>query len=296
MCLAPFGRTLVGMGRELRWGARATADRRSLARYALDVVLYRALRLGELPGAGCERCIRLRGGLTLAYRLNRGDIQSIREVWVDESYRLAFPAHPGVVVDVGANIGLTSMFLTARYGCGCVVAVEPVPANAELARRNLAANEVPARVVEAAVGPCEGTTGFEMHRDSNRGRAGGTDHPVPMVSMPTILAMTPSGRADLVKLDIEGGEEALLLGDVAWLDDVGALVVEFHPPLVDQARLVSVLRHAGFRYLPAGSAWPGSMDSFVRDDWRPTNDGSPDRPSAHGATPGPAEDGRASSR
>ncbi|MGI9119212.1 MAG: FkbM family methyltransferase [Acidimicrobiales bacterium] len=199
--------------------------------------------------------------------MNRGDIEGIREVWVEETYRPPFDMHPAVVVDLGANIGFTSVFFAIRYKCTTIVAVEPAPANAELARRNFQANSVAGQVVEAAVGPCDGTIGFEEHRDSNRGRTGGTECPVPMLSMSSILALTPNGKADLVKMDIEGGEEALLLGDVSWLANVGALIVEFHPPLVDKPRLVAVLEGAGFRYIPADSVWPRSMDSFIRDGW-----------------------------
>lgn len=267
-------RTCRGIAQELRWGARQAKDPRSLVRYGADVILYRVMgvvfgvrRAARLPGHNRERRIALRGDLKLSYRLNRGDIEGIREVWVQDTYRLPFDMRPAVVIDLGANIGFTSVFFAVHYQCTTVVAVEPVPANADLARRNLRANSVPGQVVEAAVGPCDGTIGFESHRDSNRGRAGGTACLVPMASMSSILAMTPTGRADLVKIDIEGGEEALLLGDTAWLANVGAVIIEFHPPLVDKPRLVAVLRDAGFRYVPADSVWPRSMECFVRDAW-----------------------------
>ncbi len=40
---------------------------------------------------------------------------------------------------------------------------------------------------------------------------------------------------DLLKMDIEGGEQALLTGDTAWLSSVNAIVAEFHPSVVDYA-------------------------------------------------------------
>lgn len=262
-------RTLAGVWRELRWGAQVAKDRRSLVRFGADVFLYRILRLLPVSSVNRERCIRLKGNVNLNYRLNRGDIEGIREVWVEECYRLPFPMRPSTVIDLGANIGLTSIFLAHRYQCTTTIAVEPVDTNAELARRNLLENGVRGQVVEAAVGPYGGSIGFSLHRDSNRGRTGGDEHRVPMISMDNVLAMVPGGRVDLLKVDIEGGEEDLLLGEISWLDKVGSLVIEFHPPLVDQARLVEILRTAGFRYIAAGSVWPGSMDSFVRDGWRP---------------------------
>lgn len=248
-----------------------SASSRSFRRYATDVFLYRALQLGDLPRMNRERRILLRDGLMVNYRLNRGDVQSIREVWVDEVYRLPFDLTPQVVIDLGANIGLTSLFFASRYGCSTVIAVEPLASNARLARANLLQNRVPGEVIQAAVGPKDGMARFQGSRDSNLGRMSVTGEEVLVVSMPTLLASTPNGRVDLVKIDIEGDEEKLLAGDLRWLDHVGSMIIEFHPAVVDYPALVGVLKKSGFRYLPAGSVWRGSMDCFVRDGWPSPN-------------------------
>ena len=44
------------------------------------------------------------------------DIFEIREVWIDEAYRLTDGFSPMVVVDLGAHIGLTTLWLAKRYG------------------------------------------------------------------------------------------------------------------------------------------------------------------------------------
>ena len=73
-------------------------------------------------------------------------------------------------------------------------------------------------------------------------------------------------RVDLVKMDIEGGEERLLQGDISWLDRVDSIITEFHPGLVvhPYQELAEVIESAGFQWFPAGSLWPGSMDFFRR--------------------------------
>jgi hypothetical protein len=68
-----------------------------------------------------------------------------------------------------------------------------------------------------------------------------------------------------VKLDIEGGEEALLTGDRSWLRRVRCLMAEFHPDVVDYPALVKLVESEGFRYIPAGSVFPMSADTFVRN-------------------------------
>lgn len=259
--------TTQAVAHEMAGAVRLADGGGTLARHATDILLYRVMRLVKLPSANAERTVRLKNGVEIVYRLNRGDIQGIREVWIDEAYRLPFPFEPAVVIDLGANIGLTSVFFADRYRCTQAIAVEPDPSNARLIRANFARNGVAGEVVEAAVGPMNGTGRFESNEESNLGRLALSGRPVQIVSMPSLLARTLHGMADLVKIDIEGGEGSLLSDDISWVQRVGAMIVEFHPTLVDYPGLVERLKATGFRYVPANSAWPGSMDAFVRDGW-----------------------------
>jgi hypothetical protein len=77
--------------------------------------------------------------------------------------------------------------------------------------------------------------------------------------------MLPGRRAGLVKLDIEGGEQDLFSADLAWLDRVDAIIAELHRDMIDYAGIVAAVRARGFRHIPAGRAWRGSLECFVRD-------------------------------
>jgi FkbM family methyltransferase len=256
-----------GTAHELRGGFKLAADVPSFARIASDIVLSRLIRRVPLPNRDRERMIRVRGGLELHYRFNRGDIQSIREVWMDECYRLPFDLHPRHLIDLGANIGLTSLWYAHRYGCS-VTALEPSPSNARLARLNLERNRINADVIEAAVGPQDGTAHFDDAEDSNLGHlnAGQGGRPVTVLSMETVLAKLPSGaEVDLVKMDIEGGEGPLLQENVGWLKRVRSIIAEFHPPVIDYPAAIKSIEEQGFRYFPAHSAADfDSMDAFMR--------------------------------
>ena len=257
--------TVLAIVHEIKAAVFLCGDVRSRLRLCADVILFRALRVIRLPTEDSPRRIRLRRGGLITYRLNRGDIQSIREVLMDEVYRLPFPARqPDVLVDLGANIGLTSLFYHWTLQPRSIIAVEPDASNAQLARENLTGR--PAVIVEAAVGPHDGTARFSQNRASNLGSL--SSHPsgieVSVMSMDSVLKGVPEGANVIVKLDIEGGEEELLREDTDWLARVDGLIVEFHPDKVDYPGLIKVLQAAGFDYLPAGSCWPGSMDAFQR--------------------------------
>jgi FkbM family methyltransferase len=217
-----------------------------------------------------ERIVRLEPDVEIEYRLDRGDIQTIREVWIDEIYRLPFDLRPSTVLDLGAHIGLSSLWLHRTYGFDHAIAVEPLAANAQLARRNLLSNDVPAEVVLAAVGCADGIALFASGAESNQGHLAQTGSPVPVMTVDALLdRLTPKGTVDLLKIDIEAAEQMLFCGDLHWLRRVRAMIVEFHPAVFAPAlstyeEILRRIEGAGFQYFAPGSV-PGSRsDAFLR--------------------------------
>lgn len=252
---------------------------RSRLRLALDVWLLRFQLLVFGRVSHSPREVACRSNTRLRYRLNRGDLQGIREVWCCEVYRLPFDGPTDVLVDLGANIGLATLWLNRTHQFKRIVAVEPEPANAALVRQNLTINHVPAEVIEAAIGPRDGKASFIRHDSSNLGHVadGATavannTMEVPMVSMNRVLEVLASDAViDVLKLDIEGGEGALLLeGSREWLRRVRAIVAELHPDKVDCDALINYLDTQGFDHIAANSVFPENMTAFVRRQWPAT--------------------------
>jgi len=249
--------------REWRACARLCADLQSALRLGLDFALSRFLFWAP-ERVGRFRKVRLHGGVQLCYRLNKGDLHSIREVWFDEAYRLPFDDPSGTLLDLGANIGLTSVWLAKKYPIESVIAVEPDRSNAILARRNLDLNAIKSEVLEAAIGPHEGTVGFESSQVSNLGRVSEKGLPVPMITVDTILEKSACPKFALVKIDIEGGEQQLFDGPTGWLDRTDAIIIEFHPTLVDHPKIIKTVAGRGFTYIRSTSVFPNNMDCFKR--------------------------------
>ena len=256
--------------REIRQAWAVADDLRSRLQLVADVVLYRILRFLKLPPS--ERHVMLAGGVSVSYRLNRGDIQSIREIWFTEDYKLPFTIVPRIIVDLGANIGMTSLWYSRRYDCVRVIAVEPSPDNVRLLKKNFSDNGIEAEVVEAAIGVKEGEANFVRTRESNLGMISRHASPgsirVKGISMATILRMVADlglDAIDLLKVDIEGSEAELFSDGLEWLDHVNAIAIEFHADRVDYPGLVSRLTAAGLRYFPPNSVFERHIDSFVHD-------------------------------
>lgn len=80
-----------------------------------------------------------------------------------------------VLVDVGANIGTTTVAALARHGFGRAIALEPDPDNVRLLQTNIALNGLNDRavVLAAAAGASVGRVGFGLGRQTRRGRRSG---------------------------------------------------------------------------------------------------------------------------
>jgi FkbM family methyltransferase len=208
-----------------------------------------------------ERQITTKSGIKISYRLNRGDLQGIREVWCDEVYRLPFAAPAGAFLDLGANIGLTTVWMATHNQFSRIIAIEPDCENATLATKNIQQNGIPGEVLQAAVGPSDGTVCFQKAAWSNLGHVGEEGTPVRAVCVSSLLNELGLDGFGLVKVDIEGGEQALFLGPSEWLRHTGAMVVEFHPNMVDYPLLTKTVASQGFEYIPAS---PRNMDCFLR--------------------------------
>ena len=95
------------------------------------------------------------------------------------------------------------------------------------------------------------------------GAVTGTAVDVPSLRLRDVIDRDANGRIDLLKLDIEGAEDAVLADCEPVLHRVGAIVMDLHEfdPADRQApRVLELLTRNGFTY---------SVDEFVPQPWRP---------------------------
>ena len=191
-------------------------------------------------------------------RPNSSDLATFQEIFVDEVYGALPRIIPEVdwIVDLGANIGLSSLYLLQRYPDARVLAVEPHEVNVALLRQNLEpwVASGHCRIVHAAAWAedcvlCSTTPSDAMHFASFRVRVP-TESDVGTIrglSMRTLIAETAAREVQLVKIDIEGAESSLFASDTSWLDVVRCIAVEFHEDSRATSRFDELMAERGFR-------------------------------------------------
>jgi FkbM family methyltransferase len=172
-------------------------------------------------------------------RLRTSDIAVFREVFVDSHYEWECSTPPRVIVDAGANIGLTSILYANKYPQARIISIEPDPSNFELLKNNIALySNVTA--VRAALWKedCDlqivGTEdnnwdfwGFRT-REPQQPVAPGDRGLVRGVTLGTLMKANDLDYVDLLKIDIEGAEKEVFEHSSPWIGSVGAIAVEVH--------------------------------------------------------------------
>ncbi len=181
-----------------------------------------------------------------------------------EVFRALNASEPLRVSDLGGNIGLFGLYALGRWRIQTLRSFEPDPANAALLRATIAANDAAGRwtLVPAAVSNETTSASFEagMHSESRIAAAGAGTIEVPVVD----LFCEPP--ADLLKIDIEGAEWAILSDPRLASYPARAIVLEWHrrmcPAPDPRAAARDMLEAAGYDSIfedPRQSASNGVM-------------------------------------
>lgn len=187
----------------------------------------------------------------------------LREIFLEGVYNVA-PVAPALVIDIGMNAGIASLFFAAQPNVSRVVAFEPVASTYALAEENYALNPELARKVERRNYGLGATTHSEVFEfpSAHRASAGLIGYQTwaaevrEMVQEPILIVAVADALRDVfaqhgsmplvMKIDCEGAEYELLrsLRDCGHLVQLDALMVEWH--VEGPGEIIEILYEAGF--------------------------------------------------
>ncbi len=159
------------------------------------------------------------------YRKFIGDIFILYEIFCHEVYKTTEKIEPSLFVDLGANVGYTSIYFHLKYRCP-VIAVEPSPDNIKLLKLNT--SFFPCEIIQGAIACEEKILHFNFNdRSYNINSLSNGTFPVKAVALSSLLKGKEEKNIAL-KIDIEGGEFDLFSKNLEWLDNINYLVMEEH--------------------------------------------------------------------
>lgn len=166
-----------------------------------------------------------------------GDYGLIVEILHDKEYSLKIPYSPMSILDIGANIGLAALYYHATYPNANIYCFEPDPRNYRRLKQHTQFSEKIC-CFNLAVGSSNKITSFYMdpHRGSSsslsKRRSRQRRIMLETKTLESILDDLPLSAVDVLKFDIEGAEEDVLL-QFADYSKIRTIVGEIHYDLVE---------------------------------------------------------------
>jgi FkbM family methyltransferase len=171
----------------------------------------------------------------------------LQEVLVDEIYKVNLASNARII-DCGANIGLSVLYLKSICPSAHITAFEPDRHNFELLTKNCIVNNLKqVDLVEAAV--------WKENTQLKFIAQGGMDSKISEGAEEGILVKAYSlidylqDPVDFLKLDIEGAEFEVLKNIEEYMDKIATLFIEYHGSFSQTNELIAILdmvQKAGF--------------------------------------------------
>ncbi len=178
-------------------------------------------------------------------------LSNFRAIFVEQMYQFHSVTDRPVILDCGANIGLSVLYFKRLYPRAIVTAFEPDPRIFAVLQSNIAHSGYSDIKLEmAAVWWCRTEIEFAAE-GADAGRIARSGDQWNRISVPTVrLRDHLNGPIDFLKLDIEGAETEVLSDCSDVIRNVKHIFVEYHSFERERqtlGRLLDTLAGAGFR-------------------------------------------------
>ncbi len=186
-------------------------------------------------------------------------LHSLREIYIDEIYKMKLTSSAPHLLDCGANIGLSVIYLKQLFPEASITAFEPDEANFRLLKKNTQ-NLSRVKLMQEAIWKENTFIEFE---------GGGTLSSKIADSRSSQTVKVKAARlkdylqqpVDFLKLDIEGAEYEVIKDCADDIGKVENLFIEYHGSFSEQDELtdmLGILNRSGFSYYikEASSVYP----------------------------------------
>lgn len=171
-------------------------------------------------------------------RIGTTDASVLRQVLMEKHYDLPCHRVPRIILDAGANIGLSAVFFANIYPHATIIALEPEASNFQLLKTNI--HPYPQiKPLQAAlwkengqitlINPSTAHHGFQTIERIPNGCA--QSCLVPAFTVDGIMSLMGLKTVDLLKMDIEGAEKEVFETSADWIDKVEVIMIELHDNL-----------------------------------------------------------------
>lgn len=187
-------------------------------------------------------------------RPGTSDVVTIINNVIREEYgQLRLDNEPRWMIDAGAYIGDTASYFLSKFQELNVIALEPNPESHEMAKLNLKPYGERVFLLKKGLHSSEEVQRFSGSQTGASIAASGIE--IECTTVPFLLKQFSISHLDILKMDIEGAEEAVFSSSPeAWLGRIGLLMIEFHGHRAESA-ISRILKENNFLMKKYRSIW-----------------------------------------
>lgn len=170
-------------------------------------------------------------------------IKTYEELFVDEIYRFQAKTEAPVIIDCGANIGLSSLYFKTIYPAATLHAFEPDANLFQLLEQNAQVNQFTNTHLHQAAVWIEDTTLSFSSKGSEASHidlSNQSEHQVKAIRLASFLAGFE--HVDFLKIDIEGAEFQVVADCLDGLKKVEHFFLEYHGKVNQTKQLYTLLQ------------------------------------------------------
>lgn len=179
-------------------------------------------------------------------------LSSFKPIFVDKIYKFNPIQKKPVILDIGANIGLSTIYFSKVYKDANIIAYEADPVIFSYLKKNCSHLSNMPTLKNKAVWSEDSSLYFKSTGDDAGKIVSKKDHDTLEVESENISdILTRHDKIDMLKIDIEGAEIEVMIAASEHLRRVKSLFVEYHSICSQDQRLeelLEVLAKVGFRY------------------------------------------------
>ncbi len=182
------------------------------------------------------------GEFTLNYIRPYEVIKTYKEIFTEEIYKFKSDATHPVIIDCGANIGLSTLYFSIAYPNSKVYAFEPDETLFKLLESNIAANQLSNVHLHKEAVWIENTILSFSNKGSEASQIDTTGQSATKVKAIQLAAFLSNfERVDFLKMDIEGAEFEVVKDCKDQLAKVQNFFLEYHGTSNETNKLIELL-------------------------------------------------------
>lgn len=165
-------------------------------------------------------------------RVGTSDVPTFYKIFYFKEYDIKLEINPKVIIDCGANIGLSSIYYSNRYPNAKIYAIEPEKSNYDLLVKNCKAYPnviclnfgVWNKVTNLNIQDGSGNWGFRTFESEEV-----STNSISAISIDYLMDSYKIDQIDILKVDIEGSEKELFESNFdKWLPKTKTIIIELH--------------------------------------------------------------------